>query len=405
MQRFAFPIILTCGALALAISFGIRQSFGLLLTPIHADLGWSISAMAFSIAIQNLLWGAVQPIAGALSDTRGPAIVLAGGGVLYALGLYVMSLGISPFVFGIGAGGLIGVALSAAGMSVAMGAVARTAPERWRGLAMGLVTAGASLGQFAFVPFARWLLQHLTWQQTLLTFCAAALCISALAPGFIYAKPAAKPADGASHPSLRTALREATGDVSFLWLNMGFFVCGFHVAFISVHLPVFAALCNLPVSAAATSLALVGLFNAGGSVFAGYCTQIVPPKYLLSAIYGLRAVVILIFIALPVTETSIVVFGAAMGVLWLSTVAPTSGIVARLYGARYLSTLFGIVFFSHQIGAFLGVWLGGVLYDKTGSYTVVWWIAIALGVFAAIVHLPIRNNATATAARPATQRA
>jgi len=393
MSRKASIFVLTIGALSMILTFGVRQTFGLFLPPLHAELGWSIASLSFAWAIQNLLWGAFQPIAGAIADTRGPTLVAFFGGVVYVAGVWLMSTAHSELVYGIGSGVLVGIGLACSGMSVVLGAIMRASPPEKRGLYGGIVTAGGSIGQLIFMPATQAMIETLHWQTTLqiLTFVSIAIALCAFAlPRTPKQATAATDATGAS--SITSALRVAFEDRSYLLLVTGFFVCGFHLAFIGFHLPQFAALCGLSPTAASDSLALVGGFNAVGCIVVGIMMKRMQSKYLLSAIYFLRAVAIAAFFLLPVTELSIRVFGAAMGLLWLSTVPPTSGLVARLFGTRYITMLFGIAFFSHQIGAFIGAYWAGWLFDQKGNYDAVWWVSIALGVLSAIVHLPIRER-------------
>jgi predicted MFS family arabinose efflux permease len=394
MSRRASIFVLSIGALSMILTFGVRQTFGLFLPPLHAELGWSIAALSLAWAIQNLLWGAFQPIAGAIADTKGPTWVAFFGGVVYVAGVWLMSAADSEFVYGIGSGVLVGIGLACSGMSVVLGAVMRASPPEKRGLYGGIVTAGGSVGQLIFMPATQAMIETLHWQSTLqilaLISIAIALCAFALPRAH---KQAGVATDVTGATTIRDALRVAFEDRSYLLLVAGFFVCGFHLAFIGFHLPQFAVLCGLPPKAASDSLALVGGFNAVGCIVIGLMMRRMQSKYLLSAIYFLRAVAIAAFFLLPVTEVSIRVFGAAMGLLWLSTVPPTSGLVARLFGTRYLTMLFGIAFFSHQVGAFIGAYWAGWLFDTQGNYDAVWWVSIALGVLSAIVHLPIRERA------------
>jgi predicted MFS family arabinose efflux permease len=385
-------LVLTLGALSMALSFGIRTTFGVFVPVIGGELGWSVGGFALGWAVQNLLWGALQPIAGAIADTRGPRGVAFLGGIVYAAGLWLMALAPTPFVYGLGSGVLVGIALACGGMSVVLGAIMRASPPEKRGLYSGIVTAGGSLGQFVMLPATGAMIASQGWQTTLAILGVCAVGIAACALGLPRGgKAANQHVTGRTH-GIAAALREALGDPSYLLLIAGFFVCGFHLAFIAFHLPQFAALCGLEPGAATDALALVGLFNAIGCVALGVLMNRAPSKFLLSGIYFLRAAVIAAFFLSPVTEISIRVFGAALGLLWLSTVAPTNGLVAKMFGTRYVTMLFGVVFFSHQVGGFIGAWLAGWLYDNTGSYDAIWWISVALGVFAGLVHLPIRER-------------
>jgi predicted MFS family arabinose efflux permease len=340
------------------------------------------------------LWGAFQPVAGAIADTRGPTWVAFFGGAAYVAGVWLMSEAHSPLSYGIGGGVLVGIGLACSGMSVVLGAIMRASPPEKRGLYGGIVTAGGSVGQLIFMPATQAMIERLDWQPTLQILALVSIAIALCAFGLPRERKQAAPmTDTTSATSIGEALRTAFEDRSYLLLVSGFFVCGFHLAFIGFHLPQFAALCGLSPTAASDSLALVGGFNAVGCIVIGVMMRRMQSKYLLSSIYFLRAVAIAAFFLLPVTELSIRVFGAAMGLLWLSTVPPTSGLVARLFGTRYLTMLFGIAFFSHQVGAFIGAYWAGWLFDTQGNYDAVWWVSIALGVLSAAVHLPIRERA------------
>lgn len=377
-------LVIFCGSLIVLISFGIRSSFGLLLEPISSDLGWGREIFAISMAIQNLLWGVMQPVAGGIADRYGAAKVIAASAAIYIVGLVIMAHSVTPTMMHISAGVLIGTALAGTAFGVVLAAIARVVPEQQRSLALGIGTASGSCGQFLVVPAGQALLADYGWEITLLALAFLALLM-------IPASMATRGAAVDSGPPQRPmeALSEASRHGSYWLLMMGFFVCGFHVAFISVHLPAFLGDKGLPASAGAWSIALIGLFNVVGSLTAGWLGGTHSKKYLLSMIYLGRAVAIAVFILVPVTLTSVYIFAAVMGLLWLSTVPLTSGLVGQMFGPRYMGMLFGIVFLSHQLGSFLGVWLGGRLYDQTGSYDLVWWIGIALGVASAIVHWPI----------------
>jgi predicted MFS family arabinose efflux permease len=391
-------VVLVCGAVALAVALGTRQTFGLFLVPISHDLGWSLSALATGFALQQIFWGIGQPLAGALADTHGPRPVIAAGGMALAAGLLVMAYGGSVLAFQIGAGVLVGFALGAVGFSVVLGAVARATPPDKRSSRLGIASAGGSFGMFAMVPIGQSLIDGLGWQGALTALALVALSLLALALplGGAGAKgtqaaapvPAGPVSEG---PGLRETVAAALRHDGFWLLTAGFFVCGFHVAFIAVHLPGFVASCGLSAEVGTWALALVGLFNVGGSLLAGHLGGRYRPKGLLAGIYALRALVILALLLSPKTPLVLLVFAAAMGVLWLSTVPLTTGIVAGIFGPRYVSTLFGLVFLSHQVGAFLGALSGGLSVRWTGGYDAVWWISLALALMAAIVHLPIRD--------------
>lgn len=381
-------VLLLCGSLIVALSFGVRSAFGLFMVPISGDLGWGREVFALSIALQNLLWGLGQPFAGALADRFGPMKVMLGGAMLYAAGVLIMSVATTPLMFHISTGILVGFGLSGTGFSIVLAAVGKVVAPEKRSWALGIVTAAGSFGQFAMVPLGQSFLSAYGWQTTVLILGITSLAMLPLATAFrgVGERGLGGPA---STQSLGEALREASRHRGFLLLTAGFFVCGFHVAFIAAHLPSFVIDRGLDPRIGAWALGLVGLFNIIGSYSAGVLGGKYSKKYLLSTLYVTRSAVIVLFIAFPMTETTVLLFAAAMGLLWLSTVPLTSGIVAQVFGPKYMSMLTGIVFFSHQIGSFLGVWGGGYLYDTTGSYNVVWYCSIALGIFAGIVHWPI----------------
>ena len=383
--------VLLCGAAIVTLSMGIRHGFGLWLQPVTMDRGWSRETFAFALAVQNLVWGLVGPFAGMLADRWGAVRVLMIGAALYALGLVLMALSTSGLAFTGSAGLLVGMAQAGTTYAVVYGVIGRTVAPEKRSWAMGITAAAGSFGQFLMVPVENWLIGHLGWQQALILLGCAALAIVPLAVGL--RERAVVPTTAGPQQSIGQALREACGYRSFQLLTAGYFVCGFQVVFIGVHMPSFLKDRGLAPEVATMALALIGLFNVFGTYAAGMLGQRLAKRHLLSAIYALRAVAIVVFLALPLTPASVYVFSAVIGLLWLSTVPLTNALIAQMFGVRYLSTLGGVVFLSHQIGSFLGVWLGGRLYDATGSYDVVWWIAIALGVFAAIVNLPVRETA------------
>jgi MFS family permease len=382
--------VLLCGAAIVTLSMGIRHGFGLWLQPITIERGWSRETFAFALAVQNLAWGIFGPIAGAVADRWGAFRVLIVGSLLYAAGLVTMGLATSGAGFLGGAGLLIGIAQSGTTYAVVFGVIGRNvAPER-RSWAMGVAAAAGSFGQFLMVPVEGGLIGGVGWQNALFFMACAVLVVVPLAWGL---REPQRARDSTPQQSMGAALREALGDRSFQLLTAGYFVCGFQLAFIGVHMPSYLKDHGLVPGLATTALALIGLFNVVGTYLAGSLGGRLPKTYLLSAIYTMRSVAIVAFITSPLSAWSVYVFSAAMGLLWLSTVPLTSGIVASIFGVRYLSMLGGFVFLSHQVGSFLGVWLGGLLYDRTGSYDVVWWIAVALGIFAALVNLPIREGA------------
>ena len=381
----AAVIAIACGAFIVLLSFGIRSSFGLFLQPMSLDLGWGREAFAFAMAIQNLLWGVSQPFVGAIADKWGTARTVVGGGLLYALGVYLMSTTASPPELYFSAGVLIGFALSGTSFGVILAAVGRSVAAERRSAVLGITTAVDSLGQFLLPPIGQAFLAAYGWQTALVLLAFGSIAMVFAAGGL----RGRVETSGQGEQTIRQALAEARRHSGYLYLTAGFFVCGWHVAFIAVHLPAYLADGGLSTEIAAWCLALVGLFNVIGSYVAGVLGGRLSKKYCLSFLYTARSVLILAFIALPLSAASALAFSAIMGLLWLSTVPLTSGLVAQIFGPRYMATLFGIVFLSHQIGSFLGVWLGGYLYDVYGSYDVIWWLSIALGLIAALLHWPI----------------
>lgn len=389
MTRRAW-LILAAGAFLLTLNMGIRQSFGLFLEPMTVDLGWERAVFALALAVQNLIWGLVQPAAGALAERYGYGRTLIGGAVLYILGLIVMANSTNPVAFELGAGLLVGCALAGTGFPVVMAAVVRVFPPERRSMALGIAGAGASLGQFMLPPLSQGLIGHLGWPSAYLVLAALAGLILLLALPLAGRTTSAHEEEGPA--SLGAALVEAGRHSGFWYLCLGFFVCGFHVAFIATHLPVYVTGCGLPAMVGALALALIGFFNMVGSYVAGLLGGRFRKKHLLSALYFGRALVIAVFLLIPPSEASVLAFSAAIGLLWLGTVPLTSGLVGQIFGIRHLATLFGLVFLAHQIGAFLGAWLGGYIFDLTGSYDEMWLIAIGLGLLAAAIHWPIADR-------------
>ncbi len=396
--KLSMTQVLLCGAAIVTLSMGIRHGFGLWLQPITMERGWTRETFAFAIAVQNLAWGVVGPIAGAIADKFGAFKVIVVGALLYALGLVLMALSTSGLAFTGSAGLLIGMAQAGTTYAVIYGVIGRNVDPAKRSWAMGVAAAAGSFGQFLMVPVENWLISDFGWQNALFILGCAALIIMPLAFGLKEPK-AGGPA--VSQQTMGGAVREAFAYPSFQLLMAGYFVCGFQVVFIGVHMPSYLKDQGLGPEVATMALALIGLFNVFGTYGAGVIGQRWPKKYLLSSIYLLRSVAIVIFLSAPLTPWSVYIFASVMGVLWLSTVPPTNAMVAQIFGVQYLSMLGGFVFFSHQIGSFLGVWLGGLLYDRTGSYDIVWWIAVALGIFAALVNLPVRESAIVRAPQPA----
>ncbi|MBC2657320.1 MFS transporter [Pseudomonas sp. MSSRFD41] len=383
--------VLLGSALILALSLGIRHGFGLFLPPMSAQFGWGREVFAFAIALQNLIWGLAQPFTGALADRFGAAKVVLIGGVLYAVGLVCMGMADSPLSLSLSAGLLIGIGLSGTSFSVILGVVGRALPPEKRSMGMGLASAAGSFGQFAMLPGTLGLIGWLGWSAALLVL---GVLVALIVPLVSMLKDKPLPVHG-HEQSLMEALREACSHSGFWLLAFGFFVCGFQVVFIGVHLPAYLVDQHLPATVGTTVLALIGLFNIFGTYTAGWLGGRISKPRLLTGLYLLRAVVIVLFLWVPVTQASAYLFGMAMGFLWLSTVPLTNGTVATLFGVRNLSMLGGIVFLFHQLGSFLGGWLGGVVYDRTGSYDLIWQIAILLSVLAAALNWPVRERAVA----------
>lgn len=382
--------VLLCGAMIVTLSMGIRHGFGLWLQPITMDRGWTRETFAFALAIQNLAWGLAGPFAGMLADRYGAFRVLIAGSLLYAGGLVLMALATSGLAFTGSAGLVLGLAQSGTTYAVVYGVIGRNVAADKRSWAMGVAAAAGSFGQFLMVPVENWLIGSFGWQNALFLLGCFALAIVPLAFGL---KEPPAPKHTGAQQSIGHAVREAFGYPSFQLLMAGYFVCGFQVVFIGVHMPSYLKDHGLTPNVATTALALIGLFNVVGTYAAGSLGARMPKKYILSTIYALRSVAIVVFLNVPLTPWSVYIFSSVMGVLWLSTVPPTNAVIAQIFGVQYMSMLGGFVFLSHQIGSFLGVWLGGKLYDTTGSYNVVWWIAVGLGVFAALVNLPVREAA------------
>ena len=382
--------VLLCGAAIVTLSMGIRHGFGLWLQPITQAQGWTRETFAFAIAVQNLSWGVFGIFAGMIADRFGAFRVIIAGAVLYALGLAGMALAATGMLFTLTAGVLIGAAQAGTTYAVIYGVIGRNISAEKRSWAMGVAAAAGSFGQFLMVPTEGFLISSLGWQQALLALSAAVLLIVPLAFGLREkTTPGAAPVK--REQTIVQALKEAFKYPSFQLLMAGYFVCGFQVVFIGVHMPSYLRDKSMPPEVASYALALIGLFNVFGTYAAGALGQRMPKKNILAGIYFGRALVIAIFIAAPLTPLSVYVFAAVMGTLWLSTVPPTNAAVAQIFGIQHLSMLSGFIFFSHQIGSFMGVWLGGYLYDRNGSYDIVWYLTIALGIFAGLVNLPVRE--------------
>ena len=381
-------VIIMCGCLVAILSFGPRSALGFFLTPMSQENGWGRDVFSLALAMQNLLWGAAQPFAGAVADRYGALRVISGGGILYGLGLLLMANSHSPAMLELSAGVLIGFGLSGCSFNIVLAAFGKLLPERWRSLAFGAGTAAGSFGQFLFSPLAVALKDAFGWQGALLTF--AALCVAMLPLSLALATPRNVATAGAvPSQTLRQALSEALWHRSYLLLVLGFFTCGFQLAFITIHMPAYLVDKGLSSSVGGWTVGVIGLFNIIGSLGAGWLGARLPKRYILSVIYLIRALAVLAFISFPVTPASAITFGAVMGLMWLSTVPPTNGLIAMMFGTRWLAMLAGFAFFSHQVGGFLGVLIGGIAYERAGSYDVVWWLSILFGVLSAVVNLPI----------------
>jgi len=396
MKSWRTPaVVLICGGAILTLAMGTRQGFGLFLQPMTLDHGWSRETFAFAMALQNLIWGASQPFFGMIADRKGAGRVLATGAVLYTIGLVLMALSQTGLQFSLATGLFIGLAQGCTTFSIVFGVVSRIFPPERRSIALGTCSAAGSFGQFAMLPYTGSLISHVGWFNTLLILSVSAALIAPLASALVEKN---KAPGAVATQSVGEAVREAFGHRSFLLLTAGYFVCGFQLAFITVHFPAYLVDRGLSANVGMMALALVGLFNIFGSFASGALGAKYTKKYLLSSIYLTRSIVIALFVFSPVSEGSVYLFSAAIGLLWLSTVPLTNGVIGGIFGVAYMSTLSGFVFLSHQIGSFAGVWLGGYLFDHTGSYSVVWTISIGLGIFAALVNLPIQERPIARAA-------
>ena len=393
-------VILICGCLIGALSFGPRASLGLFLTPVTTTFGWGRDVFSLALAIQVLVWGVGQPFAGAVADRFGTIRVLSAGAILYAAGLTMMAYSTTPGMLNISAGVLCGMGIAGSSFTIVIAAFGKLMPPEWRSLSFGLGTAAGSFGQFLFSPLAVDFIARFGWQEALIVFAAIVLLVIPLSLALRI--PAAAQGSSVRQQSLAQALAEAFAHRSYILLVLGFFTCGFQLLFITVHLPAFLVDRGLSASTGAWTIGVIGIFNIVGSVLAGWLGDKMPKRYLLSIIYLLRSLAVLLFILFPVTPLTSILFGAFIGLLWLSTVPPTSALVALMFGTRWMATLFGFAFFSHQVGGFLGVWLGGMLFERTGSYEVVWWLSIALGILSALINLPIVEKPIA---RPALQPA
>ena len=381
-------VIIICGCAMAMLSFGPRSALGFFLTPMSQENGWGRDVFSMALAMQNLLWGAAQPFAGAIADRYGALRVLSGGALMYVLGLVLMANTHSPAMLELSAGVLLGFGLSGCSFNLVLAAFGKLLPAEWRSIAFGAGTAAGSFGQFLFSPLAVALKDAYGWQAALLIF--AGLCLVMLPLSLALATPRNVATPGAIAPqSLKGALSEALGHRSYLLLVLGFFTCGFQLAFITIHMPAYLVDKGLSAAVGGWTIAVIGLFNIVGSLSSGWLGNRLPKRYILSVIYLIRALAVLAFISFPVTPVSAIAFGAVMGLMWLSTVPPTNGLIAMMFGTKWLAMLAGFAFFSHQVGGFLGVLIGGYAYEHTGSYDVVWWLSILFGFMSALVNLPI----------------
>jgi MFS family permease len=395
-------VIIVCGCAIALLSFGPRSSLGFFVQPMGREFAWGRDVFGLAIALQNLLWGLGQPIAGAIADRFGLLRVMIVGALLYAAGLLLMRYSTSSLSLDISAGVLIGFGLSGSSFNLVLAAFSKLLPPEKRGIALGAGTAAGSFGQFLFAPFGVALIDNFGWQTALVVFSALMLLILPLSLALATPPAATKDVAPADQQSFRTALAEAFGHRSYVLLVLGFFTCGFQLAFITIHLPAYLADRGIPATTGGWVVAAIGLFNIVGSLSVGWLQNFFPKRYLLSVIYFSRALATVAFISFPVTPFSAIAFGAVSGLLWLSSVPPTSALVALMFGTRWFSTLYGFAFVSHQVGGFLGVWLGGVVFEQFGSYTPIWWLSVLFGVLSALINLPIVE---APVARPVAQPA
>lgn len=388
MSIFRFPLLVWMGIGTLIFSLGIRQSFGIFMMPISDTFQTGREFFSFAIALQNLLFGMFQPFIGMASDRWGPRRIIMLGAVAYGAGLYLTSIATEPSMLYVTIGMLIGLGLSATSYVIVLGAIARVVPAEHTAKAFGLTTSAGSFGMFAVIPGAQSLLTHFDWQTALQIF-ALACCLMIAFASFMKTESANSKGVVEDPQTLKQALSEAFNHKGYWLIHAGFFVCGFHVMFIATHLPSYLADKGLPGNIAAMALAYVGIFNIFGSYFWGVMGDKFDKRYVMTSLYLVRTVVIAAFVTLPVTEHTAAIFGGAIGFCWLGTVPLTSGLVRQIFGARYLSTLYGLVFFTHQVGSFLGAWVGGRIYDYYGSYEPIWWSTVVLAFIAALLHLPI----------------
>ncbi len=388
-----FPLFaVACACVIALLAFGPRSAMGFFQLPILQETGWDRSTFGFAMALQNLFWGIGQPFFGAIADRYGTWRVLFVGAFIYILGLVVMAFSAAPIWLHIGGGILVGLGIAACSFGVILSSLARLVSPEKRSFAFGLGTAAGSTGMFLYAPISQGLIDSLGWSDSLLVLSAIMLLIPVLAIPLSGNASTSKISSAELDQSFREALSEALAHKGYLLLTAGFFVCGFQVAFITAHFPAYIGDLGIEARWAVVAISLIGLFNVFGSLASGIIGQRYSKPKFLALIYVARSITFTAFLLIPATPTTVVIFSIVIGLLWLSTVPPTNAIVAIMFGTRYLGMLGGVVFFSHQVGSFLGVWMGGVLYDQTGSYDVVWWLGVALGIFAALVHWPIKEE-------------
>jgi MFS family permease len=395
-------VIVICGCAIALLSFGPRSSFGFFVQPMSREFAWGRDVFGLALAFQNLLWGLGQPIAGAIADRFGSSRVILIGALFYAAGLVLMRYAATPLSLDIGAGVLIGFGLSGCSFNLVLSAFSKLLPPERRGVALGAGTAAGSFGQFLFAPFGVAMIDNFGWQTALLMFAGLMLLIVPLSLALSTPPVASDHVPAPDQQSFKKALAEAFGHRSYVLLVLGFFTCGFQLAFITVHLPAYLVDRGIPASTGGWVIAAIGLFNIVGSLSVGWLQNIFAKRYILSVIYLIRAISIVAFISFPISATSAILFGAVSGLTWLSTVPPTSALVALMFGTRWFATLYGFAFVSHQVGGFLGVLLGGIVFEKFGSYTSIWWLSALFGVLSALINLPIVE---APVARPGAQPA
>jgi MFS family permease len=382
-------VVIICGCAIALLGFGPRSALGFFIQPMSREFAWGRDVFGLGLALQNLLWGLGQPIAGAIADRFGIFRVMFIGALLYAGGLLMMRYAATPLSLDLGAGVLIGFGLSGCSFNLVLSAFSKLLPPERRGVALGAGTAAGSFGQFVFAPFGVALIDNFGWQSALTVFSVLMLLIVPLSLALSTPPATASNAQTAQQQSFRTALAEAFGHRSYVLLVLGFFTCGFQLAFITIHLPPFLIDRGISAQVGGWVMASIGLFNMIGSLSVGWLQNHMPKRYILSVIYFARAIATIAFISFPITPFTAVAFGAVSGLLWLSTVPPTSALVSLMFGTRWFATLYGFAFVSHQVGGFLGVWLGGIVFEKFGSYTPIWWLSVLFGVLSALINLPI----------------